>query len=99
MNLRSLLNFDKMITPTIIKILFYISIAVSVIAGLGVFLGGIGRAFSERSFLPALIGLIGGPLTIVLGVFLARIYAELLILAFKIHEHLVAIRNMMSAKQ
>lgn len=99
MNLRSLLNFDKMITPTIIKILFYIGLVLSVIAGLVVFFSGIATAINQENFLPALGGLLGGPLAIIVGVLIARVYAELMILAFKIHEHLVAIRNMMAAKQ
>ena len=41
MNFRSLLNFDKMITPVIIKILFYIGIIVSVIAGIVALFSGI----------------------------------------------------------
>ncbi len=99
MNFRSLVNFDKMITPTIIKILFYISIVASVIFGIVTMIGGFITAFNQGSVWPALGGLLGGPLAMVVGIFIARIYSELMILAFKIHEHLVAIRNMMAAKQ
>jgi membrane protein YdbS with pleckstrin-like domain len=99
MNFRSLVNFDKMITPTIIKILFYISIAASVIFGIVTMIGGFVTAIDQGSVWPAVGGLFGGPLAMVLGIFIARIYSELLILAFKIHEHLVAIRNMMASKQ
>jgi uncharacterized membrane protein len=38
MNIRDLGNFDKMITPVIIKILFYIGVALAVIGGLIAFL-------------------------------------------------------------
>ena len=45
MNFRSLLNFDKMITPVIIKILFYICIVASVIGGLVALFGGVISSF------------------------------------------------------
>ena len=95
MNFRSLLNFDKMITPIIIKILFYIGVIASVIGGIVVLFGGIISAFSQNSFGPALGGIIGGPLLIVLGILIARVYSELLIVTFGIHENLVAIKKKM----
>ena len=95
MNFRSLLNFDKMITPVIIKILFYIGIALSVIGGIIALFGGIISAFQQNSLGPAIGGLFGGPLEIVMGILLARVYAELLIVVFEIHQNLVAIKNKM----
>jgi len=95
MNFRSLLNFDKMITPIIIKILFYVGIALSVIGGIIALFGGIISAFQQNSLAPAIGGLFGGPLVIVLGILLARVYAELLIVVFEIHQNLVAIKNKM----
>jgi len=95
MNSRSFLNFDKMITPVIIKILFYVGIAIAIIGGVMVFFGGIITAFQQNSFGAALGGIIGGPVVAFLGVLLARVYAELLIVVFQIHEDLVAIRHKM----
>lgn len=95
MNFRSLLNFDKMITPVIIKILFYIGIVVSVIGGLIALFGGIISAIQQGSVAPALGGIIGGPLIVVLGILMARVYSELLIVVFEIHQNLVAIKNKM----
>lgn len=95
MNSRSFLNFDKMITPVIIKILFYVGIAIAIIGGVMVFFGGIIAAFQQNSFGAALGGIIGGPVVAFLGVLLARVYAELLIVVFQIHEDLVAIRHKM----
>lgn len=93
MKLKSFMNFDRMITPVIIKILFYIFLAAALIAGLITFFGGIVAAFSEENFMLAVGGLFGGPLVALLGVLAARIYCELLILAFQIHENLVEIKN------
>ena len=95
MNFRSLLNFDKMITPVIIKILFYIGIALAVIGGLVVLFGGIVSAFQQNSVGPAIGGLLGGPLVAVLGILMARVYSELLIVVFEIHQNLVEIKNKM----
>mgnify|MGYP003613984246 FL=1 len=93
MKIRSLLNFDKMITPVLIKILFYIGVAASIIGGIIVFFGGLISAFQQNSFGAAIGGLIGGPLVVILGILLARVYAELLIVVFQIHESLVAIKD------
>ena len=93
MKTRSFLNFDKMITPTIIKILFYIGIAMAFLGGVVVFFGGIITAFQTHSFGAALGGIIGGPLVAFLGMLMARVYAELLIVVFQIHENLVAIKH------
>ena len=93
MKIRSLLNFDKMITPVLIKILFYIGVAASIIGGIIVFFGGLISAFQQNSFGAASGGLIGGPLVVILGILLARVYAELLIVVFQIHESLVAIKD------
>lgn len=93
MKIRSLLNFDKMITPVLIKILFYIGVAASIIGGIIVFFGGLISAFQQNSFGAAIGGLIGGPLVVILGILLARVYSELLIVVFQIHESLVAIKD------
>jgi uncharacterized membrane protein (UPF0136 family) len=93
MKSRSFLNFDSMITPVIIKILFYIGIAAAIIGGVVVFFGGIITAFQQDSFGAALGGIIGGPVLAFMGVLLARVYAELLIVVFQIHENLVAIKH------
>lgn len=93
MSAKSFMSFDRMITPVIIKVLFYISIALAVIAGLVVFFGGIVTAFTDNNFWMALGGLIGGPVVIVLGVLFSRMYCELLILWFQIHSTLVEIKD------
>ncbi len=93
MNLKSFLSFDKMITPVIIKVLFYIFLIAAAIGGVVTFFGGIASAFAQDNFGLALGGLVGGPLVFLGGALIARIYCELLILAFQIHENLVEIKN------
>lgn len=70
------ISFDKMLTPTLIKIIFWIGVAASVITGLIV--------MSEGGF-----AFILGLLVMALGSFITRIYCELLIVFFKIHESIV----------
>jgi hypothetical protein len=93
MKLKSFLNFDRMITPVIIKILFYVFLIGALIGGVVVFFGGIVSAFSEKNAMLALGGLIGGPLVALFGALVARIYCELLILAFQINENLTTIKE------
>lgn len=95
MNFRSLLNFDKMITPVIIKILFYIGIALAIICGIVVLLSGTISAFRQDRVGLAIGGLLGGPLVVVLGILISRVYSELLIVVFEIHQNLVEIKNKM----
>jgi hypothetical protein len=97
--LGQLLSFDKMITPTIIKIIFWLGIVQSV--GLGLItaisaFGAAAAASSEHSPLSvvfAMLGLFGGFLVFALSALITRVYCELLILAFRIYETLVQIRD------
>jgi hypothetical protein len=71
------LAFRKMITPMIIQIIFWVGVVASVIIGLGMM---------GYSFLTGLVVLVIGPLVV-------RIYCELLILLFRIHDTLKEIRD------
>lgn len=68
-----LLTFDDMITPSIIKIIYYIGVV-------GAVLGGIGMVFQGGT--STFIGLVW----IVLGPLMVRVYCELLIVMFKIYQ-------------
>ncbi|CEI81672.1 hypothetical protein J18TS1_26120 [Oceanobacillus oncorhynchi subsp. incaldanensis] len=78
-------SFEEMITPIIIKVLFWVGLAASVIFGLITIFTGI----IEEEFLLIFSGL----LTIVIGSLLVRVYCELLIIMFKIYETLKQIRD------
>jgi hypothetical protein len=73
--MKEFLHFEKMITTSIIKFVFWIGAGLSILAGLIIMIDG-GVA--------VLLGL----LTIVFGPIVVRIYCELLIVFFKIHEAL-----------
>jgi hypothetical protein len=72
------LTFRRMITPVFIQIIFWVIVAVLVIAGIAILADG-------RP--------VEGIVTIVVGPLLARIYAEILIVIFKIHDNVTAIRE------
>ena len=76
------LSFNKMLTPTLIKIIFYVGCGISILVGLGTIIAGM-NAYDGGGFL-VLLGLI----TIPVGILITRIYCELLIVLFKIYEYL-----------
>jgi hypothetical protein len=89
MNFKNFLSFERMITPIIIKILFYIGLIGSLLGGLRVFLYDRCSGIGYRRFWANLVGIYSGrcawwcadrfswvPLP-------TRIYAELLILVFQ----------------
>lgn len=72
--LKKAVSFDTMITPFIIKIVFWIGVIGCVVGGIGMFFNG--------------AGFISGLLCIVLGPLAVRIYCELVMVIFKIFEAL-----------
>ncbi|MFP4661125.1 MAG: DUF4282 domain-containing protein [Halanaerobiales bacterium] len=86
------IKFDKMITPSIIKILFWIGLGASVIGGLIMLIGGIAARYGGG------IQVLSGLLIIVFGPLFTRVYCELLILFFKINENITEINEKVSVK-
>ncbi len=81
------LAFRKMITPTIIQIIFWLGVLVCVIVAFGAIVGG--SAMSGTGMGGPLYGL----LILVLGPVLVRVYCELLIVLFRIYDSLSAIER------
>ena len=80
-------KFNTMITPSIIKILFWIGVAISVLGGIGMIIAGIVASYGGG------VLVLSGFATLILGPLFTRIYCELLIVIFKIHENLQKIRE------
>ncbi|MGY4688568.1 DUF4282 domain-containing protein [Salibacterium sp. K-3] len=80
--MNNFLNFNTMITPVIIKVIFWIGVVLSIIGGLIQFFIGMTADFGGGG--QVFLGL----LTIVLGPLFTRIYCELLIIFFKMQESL-----------
>ena len=85
--LNKFFNFDEMVTPLIIKIIYWFGIVVTVLSGLGGIISGIGSRYGGG------VTVIVGLLTIVFGPLLVRVWCELLIVLFEIHKNLVEINR------
>jgi len=79
------LAFRKMITPTVIQVLFWIGAVLSVIMALFMLIGGAVKGEVGTA--------ISGLLCIVLGPIMVRIYCELIIVTFRILDMLVDIKK------
>lgn len=79
-------SFRKMITPTIIRFIFWIGSGLMVIGGLVAFFSSLGR-YGDAA------GAIVGLLTILVGPVVVRIICEQVILFFRINETLSEIRS------
>ena len=78
--MQDLLGFDKMVTPIIIRILYFLGL-------LGVLAMTVVSLFQGRILMA--IGVL------VFGAIMVRVYSELLILLFRIHDNLVSINQHM----
>jgi hypothetical protein len=83
--MKEFLDFNRMITGDIIKYVYWALAGVTVIVGIITFLFSL--------FTGDFSGALGGLLVTLLGPVLIRIYCELMIVLFKIHETLVDIKN------
>jgi hypothetical protein len=68
-----LLNFDTMVTPKFISVFYWLLLLFVLVSGLGVMFTG---------------SVLGGLLAIVIGAIGVRVWCELLIVMFKIHENI-----------
>ncbi len=85
--MKNLFFFDDMITPKIITVVYWLMLIGTVLAGLGAMFSN----FSIGSIFQGLIMIIGGAIGV-------RIWCELLIVLFKIHENLKKIADKSEAK-
>ncbi len=89
--LRDLFQWERFITPSIIKIFYWLAVGISVLIALS----GIASGLALLVMSP-----IGGAITVLVsilgalvGIVFARIAAEFILIVFRINEHLGAIRN------
>jgi hypothetical protein len=81
--MQQLLGFDKMVTPIIIRIVYFLGLLVVLITGVATLFSG------------GLRGVLTGLAILVFGAIMVRVYSELLILLFRIHDNLVSINQQM----
>jgi hypothetical protein len=91
MSFSDLFQWERFITPAIIKLFFWLVVGIMVLFGLS----GIISAAASVMANPVLgiVMLLVSVLSLIAGVILARIVAEFILIVFRINEHLGAIRN------
>jgi predicted membrane metal-binding protein len=88
---RDLFQWDRFITPTIIKTFYWLVIALVTLFGLsGIFSGLAAMAISPFGGFLMLLSSIAG---VIVGIVFSRIVAEFVLIVFRINEHLGAIRE------
>ena len=88
---RDLFQWERFVTPSIIKLFFWLAIAIIILFGLS----SIASALQMMA-VSAGVGvfmLLGSLLGITIGILGARIFAEFVLIVFRINEHLGAIRG------
>jgi predicted membrane metal-binding protein len=94
---RDLFQWDRFITPTIIKTFYWLVIALIVLFGVsGVFSGLATMAISPFG---GFIILLSSLASVIVGIIAARISAEFVLIVFRINEHLGAIRDQGEQRQ
>jgi hypothetical protein len=83
--MRDFIEFRRMLTPVVIKVVFWIGVIICVGAGLVLFLSGIAQGNAEA--IP------GGIVLMIFGPIFLRILAEGVILFFTMNETLTDIKN------
>ena len=86
-----LFQWERFITPQIIKIFYWLAVAVSVLAGLSGILTGLATLFVNP--FAGLVAVFIGVISMIAGIIFSRIAAEFILIVFRISEHLGAIRQ------
>ncbi len=86
-----LFQWERFVTPTVIKVFYWLAVVISILLGAA----GAVTALGTMAFNPfiGMIFIIASVLGAFMGVILARIIAEFVLIVFRINEHLGAIRN------
>ena len=90
-NLRDLFQWERFITPSIIKGFYWLSVIITVVLGVSGVLSGLALLMLQP--LSGLFVVISSLFGMLLGVVFVRIVAEFVLITFRISEHLGAIRN------
>jgi hypothetical protein len=91
MGISDLFQWERFVTPTVIKVFYWLAVVISVLLGLA----GAVSSLVTMAYNPfvGMIYLIASVLGILMGVIVSRIVAEFVLIVFRINEHLGAIRN------
>lgn len=98
MSWQDFISFRKMITPVLLKIIFWIEVAIVIIGGIVLFFVWLISGISNGEVGKILLALFGTPIGIILGLLLVRVSIELQIVLFTINDTLTDIRNALVQK-
>jgi hypothetical protein len=86
-----LFQWERFITPSIIKVFYWLAVIIAVLLGAA----GVVSALITMAVNPfvGVVSLVASILGALMGIVLARIIAEFVLIVFRINEHLGAIRN------
>ena len=89
--LGDLFQWERFVTPTVIKVFYWLAVVISVLLGFA----GVVSSLTTMAFNPfvGLIFLIASVFGAGMGIIASRIAAEFVLIVFRINEHLGAIRN------
>jgi len=89
--LNDLFQWERFVTPTVIKVFYWLAVVISVLLGVA----GAVSSLTTMAYNPfvGMIFLIASLLGACIGVIIARIVSEFVLIVFRINEHLGAIRN------
>ena len=91
LDLRDLFQWERFITPSIIKVFYWLAVGMSVLFGLFYLFAGL-LMMAVNPF-GGLLMMVGSVVGVLIGILTARIIAEFILITFRINEHLGAIRN------
>jgi hypothetical protein len=90
-DLRDLFQWERFITPSIIKIFYLLAVIIAVVTGLSGILSGLAVMMLQP--ITGLFLVLTSVLGMLAGVILVRILSEFVLITFRINEHLGAMRN------
>jgi predicted membrane channel-forming protein YqfA (hemolysin III family) len=90
-NYQELFQWDRFITPSIIKIFYWLAVGISVLFALSSMISGL--ALMSLNPLGGLFWILGSLVSLVIGIIFSRVIAEFFLIMFRINEHLGAIRQ------
>jgi hypothetical protein len=90
-DLRDLFQWERFITPSIIKVFYWLAVIIMVLSGLSGMLSGLALMTMQPVGGLFLIAL--SAIATLAGVIFVRIVSEFVLITFRINEHLGAIRN------
>ena len=91
LSFRDLFQWERFVTPSVIKLFFWLAVAIIVLFGLSGIVSAVQMMTVNAGV--GLFMLLGSLLGMTIGILSARIVAEFVLIVFRINEHLGAIRN------